>query len=142
MPLFLVGIITGCKKDSTTNTSGVPNVSVVGIGGSIYDAGYTNLQIIGSGWVYVGGGYDGIILFRNSPTTILAFDRGCPYDCETNAKAFVNIQTGNITAICPVCGTQYSLFSGTISNKGPGTIALKQYTVNFDETSGSYSLSN
>jgi nitrite reductase/ring-hydroxylating ferredoxin subunit len=129
LPLFLFVIITGCKKDSTPATSGVPNVAV-SFSINVTSALYTPLLNVG-GWVYVTGGYDGIILFCNGIGTYIAFDRGCPYDCETNTKAIVNVQTGGITAVCPVCGTTYSLYSGT-TTKGPGSIALKQYHTSFD----------
>lgn len=124
--LFLLGIIAGCKKSSPAPTAGVPNVAV-NFTDDIYSAGYAPLLSSG-GYVYIAyTGYDGLILFCNSPTpTFLAFDRGCPYDCETNTKAIINVQAGGITAVCPVCGTTYNLYNGTI-NKGPGTIALKQY---------------
>jgi nitrite reductase/ring-hydroxylating ferredoxin subunit len=129
IPLFLVGIVTGCKKNSTTPTSGVPNVAV-NFTINVDNALYTPLLNVG-GWAYVTGGYDGIILFCNGPGTYLAFDRGCPYDCETNNKAIVNVITGGIKAVCPVCGTTYSLYSGTTTS-GPGSIALKQYQTSFD----------
>jgi nitrite reductase/ring-hydroxylating ferredoxin subunit len=131
IPLFLITIIIGCHKDSPTATSGVPNVAV-NISVDVYAGGYSSLLVIG-GWLYVTGGYDGIILFCNGNGSYLAFDRGCPYDCETNTKAIVNVQASGITAVCPVCGTTYSLYSGTIT-KGPGSIALRQYRTSFDGT--------
>src|SRR5579863_3373543 len=108
IPLFLVGFITSCKKATPTATSGVPNVAVsasIDVDNGLYVA----LLNVG-GWEYLSGGYDGLIVFCNSPTpTYLAFDRGCPYDCESNSKAIINVQAGGITAVCPVCGTTYSL---------------------------------
>ena len=132
--LLSIGVYSGCKKDSPTAATGVPNVSVNGIPPiDIDQGGYTSLLTVG-GWVYVTGGYtnNGIILFCNGPDSYLAFDRSCPYDCTTNPKAFISIQAGGITAKCHVCGTIYSLYSGTIISNGPGTIALKQYYANFD----------
>jgi len=129
IPLFLVGISTGCKKDSTPSTAGVPNVAV-NFTIQVTGGQYTKLLTVG-GWVYVTGGYDGIIVFCTGSGTYLAFDRGCPYDCETNTNAFVNVQTSGITAVCPVCSTTYSLYSGTRTG-GPGSIALKQYQTSFD----------
>jgi|GEM_PF-973597 len=131
LPLLFISVIIGCKKDSPTNTSGVPNVGV-NFSVDVDNPLYTPLQHVG-GWVYVIGGYDGIILFCNGQDTYLAFDRGCPYDCETNSKAIVQVQTNNITAKCPVCGTSYSLYSGTATG-GPGSVALKQYQTSFDGT--------
>jgi nitrite reductase/ring-hydroxylating ferredoxin subunit len=131
VPLLLLVIVMGCKKNSPAATTGVPNVAV-SFSVDVDNALYSSLLHVG-GWVFVTGGYDGIILFCNGQGSYLAFDRGCPYDCETNAKAIITVQTSGITAVCPVCGTTYSLYSGTIT-KGPGSIALKQYTVNFDGT--------
>jgi len=131
LPLFLFVIISGCRKDSPAATTGVPNVAV-NFSIDVNNASYSALLHVG-GWIYVTGGYDGIILFCNGQGSYLAFDRGCPYDCETNAKAIIAVQASGITAICPVCGTNYSLYSGTVT-KGPGSIALKQYQTSFDGT--------
>jgi nitrite reductase/ring-hydroxylating ferredoxin subunit len=130
---FLFGSITGCKKESTPANSGVPNVSV-NFSIPVNGGGYTNLLTIG-GSVYInkGTGYDGLILFCNGQGSYLAFDRGCPYDCETNNNAVVNIQANGITAVCPVCSTTYSLYSGTRTG-GQGSVALKQYQTSFDPT--------
>ena len=129
--LFLLGIIVGCKKNSPAATTGVPNVAV-SASIDVDNALYTALLNTG-GWEYVTGGYDGLLVFCNSPTpTYLAFDRACPYDCETNSKAIIQVQAGNITAKCPVCGTTYSLYSGTVT-KGPGSIALKQYSATYND---------
>jgi hypothetical protein len=108
LPLFLTLVNTGCKKESPT--SGVPNVSV-GFTDNIDDL--PNL-LNALGWYYIANntGYDGLIHYCQTPGTYLAFDRGCPYDCQTNTKAVIVVQTGNITAKCPVCGTTYSLYSG------------------------------
>ncbi len=131
LSLFLLGLTTGCHKSSPTN-NGVPNVSV-SFSVDLNNAIYNSLNPIG-GWMYVQGGYDGIILYHQNQYTFLAFDRGCPYDCTTNTKAIVNVQANGISATCPVCGTTYVLAGGTIT-KGPGTIALKQYVTSFDGVS-------
>lgn len=130
LPLLFLVIVSGCKKDSST-TSGVPNVAV-NFSINVDNASYSSLQHVG-GWIYVTGGYDGILLFCNGQGTYLAFDRGCPYDCETNSGAIIQVQASNITAKCPACGTTYSLYSGTVTG-GPGSVALKQYQTYFDGT--------
>jgi hypothetical protein len=125
-----IPLLFSCKKNSSATITGVPNVAV-NFSVDITNPLYANLSAVG-GWVYVTGGYDGIIVYRQSTTTFLAFDRGCPYDCESNSKSIVAVQSNNIFATCPVCGTQYAVNSGTVSNKGPGTLALKQYNATFD----------
>jgi hypothetical protein len=131
--LFLLGIITSCKKDST-NTGGVPNV-YVNFTAIVGSGGYSNL-LNPLGWDYAGFvGYqlNGIILYCQSPGNYLAFDRSCPYDCQTNSKAVIVVLSGNIQAKCPVCGTVYSLIGGG-ANSGPGTVALKQYYTNYTDS--------
>src|ERR1700722_18030653 len=90
--LFLalsVGLMytVGCKKDSSASVTGVPNVAV-SFTIDINNPQYVNLTAVG-GWIYVTGGYDGIIIYRLTSGTFLAFDRGCPYDCESNTKAII-----------------------------------------------------
>ena len=131
IPLFFVVIIAGCKKNTTTPDTGVPNVAV-NFTIDVNNAMYAPLLNVG-GFVYVSGGYDGIIIFCNGPSSYVAYDRGCPYDCESNSKAIVTVITGGIKAKCAVCGSTYSLYSGTVSG-GPGSIALKQYATSFDGT--------
>jgi len=132
LALLLMVASLGCKKESPAGVTGVPNVAV-NFSIDVNDPKYPTLSTVG-GWAYVTGGYDGIIVYCNGNGSYLAFDRGCPYDCESNTKAIVTVQSNNIFAVCPVCGTQYSLTSGTVSNKGPGGIALKQYRTSFDGT--------
>jgi len=130
IPLFLLGIIIGCKKASSSIGKGVPDTYVYFTANVNYGQ-YDSLQHIG-GWAYVANaGYDGIILFRSSSTTILAFDRGCPYDCASNIKAIDTFQTTGITARCPVCGTTYTLYGGGTVASGPGTLALRQYYTSY-----------
>jgi nitrite reductase/ring-hydroxylating ferredoxin subunit len=135
--LFSVGIISGCKKE-TISPNGVPNTAV-----SFTDDvnQYPNLLTV-LGWTAVTGGYsnNGVLLYCQSPNDYLAFDMSCPYDCQTNMRAVIVVQPGNITTKCPVCGTTYSLFTGAV-NGGPGSIALKQYYTEYNDPNLSVSSS-
>ncbi|HTA82810.1 MAG TPA: hypothetical protein VK783_07755 [Bacteroidia bacterium] len=129
--LAVTGISSACKKDTPATNAGVPNVTV-NISIEASSPLYPNLAIVG-GWAQVTGGYDGILIYRQSTDNFVAYDCGCPYDCTTNAKAIIKVQSNNITAVCPVCGTTYSILSGAVS-KGPGSLSLKQYPTTFDGT--------
>jgi Rieske Fe-S protein len=128
--LFLMGLVTGCKKENPPQ-DGVPNVAV-SFSANINNVGYTNLQNA-LGFVDVSGGYNnnGVLLYCTMPNNFLAFDMSCPYDCQSNSKAVIGVQAGNITAHCPVCGTTYTLNGGYVTG-GPGIIALKQYTLTYN----------
>lgn len=130
LSLFLVALITGCQKPAST---AVVPPSVVNVGPvDIRVWPYTPLTNIG-GWTYISGGYSGLLLFRNTASSILVFDRGCPYDCQANWKAIDTFQTKGTTARCPICGSTYSLFGGGVVTVGPGTVGLKQYYTTYND---------
>lgn len=120
----------GCNKQPTSSstTVGVPNVTV-NISNININTSYPALTSVG-GWVFINGGYAGILLYRQSATAFLAFDRGCPYDCILSSSAVIQVQAGGTTATCPVCGSKFSITSGNVLD-GPSTLSLKQYTTSF-----------
>ncbi len=129
VPLFLIGIVTGCKKDSSTsNNNGVPNVAVsftIDLDSPLY----VNLTIIG-GWMYITGGYlnHGIIVYRASQDQFYAMDRTCTY----NNNGSVQVERNGIFAIDSSCGSVFTVSLGGSVNKGPATLGLKNYSANFD----------
>jgi nitrite reductase/ring-hydroxylating ferredoxin subunit len=85
-------------------------------------------------------GFDnnGIIVYRASLDEFFAFDRTCPHEYSTNSASIaVNVPgMGDLTAICPECGSEYVLPSfGNPSKTGPSKYPLKNYKVHF---SGDY----
>jgi len=74
--LLLLTGFSGCRR----NNNQMPYVPVdIYINVSL--PAYSNLSGIG-GWVYVTGGNDGIILYRQTYETIVAFERRCIYNVE------------------------------------------------------------
>jgi nitrite reductase/ring-hydroxylating ferredoxin subunit len=90
---------------------------------------YLNLNHIG-GWMYLTGGYRGLIVYRLTTTQFAVYDRACPYDYET-AGAVVSVDDSGLLCVCPVCGTTYSLLDGT-PTQGPGSYPLKPYNSAYD----------
>jgi nitrite reductase/ring-hydroxylating ferredoxin subunit len=82
-------------------------------------------------------GYDGngIIIFAGVDE-FLAYDRTCPHDYAVNGISVkVNIDPQNsLNAICPKCGTNYSLSTGGNPSAGIGRYPLKNYKTSFDGT--------
>ncbi len=85
---------------------------------------YLNLNSV-NGWVYYGAGNRGLIIFRRSGTEYAVYDRTCTYD-PTATCALVRVIPNNILAIDSCCGSQFSLFDGSVTN-GPAVVPLKQY---------------
>ena len=105
---FLSGVIlltlclnSGCKKKNETN---VPYEKV-----DIYiypsQPLYNNLNNIG-GWVYVSGGYKGIIVYRKDQTTFNAYERACTFDPEESCS-IIKVSADNLTCVDSCCGSKF-----------------------------------
>jgi hypothetical protein len=114
-----------CNKDGKEQ---VPNV-YVNFMIDINTGQYTELQLIG-GWVYVVGGYRGIILRRNTMEEIVALDRTSTYKPETLGNQ-VFVGSDQLTAVDTVGGMKYLLMDGTVI-EGPVSTPLKRYRTTFN----------
>ncbi len=120
LAMFMLMASTSCDKEQKER---VPNVYVnftvdIGVGQ------YTELQLIG-GWIYVTGGYRGIILYRNSMEEVVALDRTSTYKPETLGNQ-VQVEPNNLFAADTLHGMRYLLMDGSVV-EGPVTTPLKRY---------------
>jgi nitrite reductase/ring-hydroxylating ferredoxin subunit len=102
------------------------NLSVIGISDTI-DASTNN-------WGDKSAGYDGNgIIIYSGPEQYYAYDRTCPYDFAVNDLSIkVKIDLPAV-AVCPHCGTKYSLSTYGTPLSGSGRYPLKNYKTSFDE---------
>jgi len=114
-----------CKKD---NEKAVPEV-YVDFYININDPQFYNLQSIG-GYVYVTGGVAGIVVYRESSTSFLAYDRCCTYDVDKRCKIQMDT-TSNQKLFCPTCHSEFAISNGAVT-KSPAKQPLKQYNTTFD----------
>jgi nitrite reductase/ring-hydroxylating ferredoxin subunit len=124
--LFLFLLSAGCGKDD--NHPQIPDVPV----SFVIDPNsteYLELNHI-SGWIYLTGGYSGILVYRSGMTDFMAFERACPYDFQDN-NARIDMEVSGITCMCPVCKSKYIITDGT-PFEGPSHYPLKQYQNTFD----------
>lgn len=119
--LFLVlPVFFHCDKKHRER---VPNIYV----NFVIDLGmgqYSDLQLVG-GWVYVKGGYRGIILYRNSLEEVIALDRTSTYKPESIGTQVI-VEPNNLIAADTVHGMRYYLMDGTVV-EGPVSVPLKRY---------------
>ena len=104
--LLLTIVFSSCKKK---NRDQIPLV-YVSINVYLSNPQYINLTTV-SGWEYVLGGSRGILVYRKSQDEFKAFDRHCPYSPEDDC-ARVEVDSTNITAIDPCCGSKFSSYKG------------------------------
>ncbi len=122
IPLFFL-VFFGCEK----NTHPVPNV-YVNIYIDVTSTQYIELNNIG-GWLYLTGGYNGLIVYRRSLNEFMAFDRACPYNHTTDPA--LDIDASGMIAECSQCGSKFLLYDGTVI-EGPASLPLKAYRTVFD----------
>jgi len=90
---------------------------------------YNELSSVG-GWVYVTGGYKGILIYRLSMEDFLAFERSCTYKpldpCER-----IEMESSGLSMIDSCCGSRFLILDGSIL-EGPATRMLRQYYTSFN----------
>jgi len=90
---------------------------------------YTELTSVG-GYVYVTGGYKGIILYRLSMDEFLAFDRCCSFE-PRNPCERVFMEESRLTMKDTCCGSRFLILDGS-PVEGPAKKMLRQYRTFFD----------
>ncbi|MCX6232561.1 MAG: hypothetical protein NTZ33_13580 [Bacteroidetes bacterium] len=113
-----------CSKD---NSETIPNV-FVNLNIQPNSTFYQRLNIVG-GWEYITGGYNGIIVYRQSQDVFVAFDRACPYDYKNGCR--IVVESSYTTAIDSCCGSRFLINDGS-PFKGPASVSLKQYKAYYD----------
>lgn len=100
---------------------------------------YINLNGI-SGWAYVTGGNEGLIVYRQTQNVFMVYDRYCTYNVDGSCGA-ASVDFTNITISCECDGSQYQLFDGAVL-QGPATTNLHQYRSDYDELNNTLHIYN
>ena len=125
-------IFYGCKKKNKTVQD---NIAYQTVNITIFpnDPLYFKLQTVG-GWMYIGGGVNGIIVYRktatNTPTDFVAIERTST-SLPDNPDAKVKVQTDNFTLKDTISGSKWQIVDGAIIT-GPATQNLRLYNAIFD----------
>ncbi len=120
LPVIILFLLSACNDDAVSPA--IPNVPV-NIQLNVTSLQYPELRRDG-GYVYLSGGYKGILLVRQNAATYLAFERACTY-MPTEPCAQVEVDESNLFIVDDCCGSQFN-FSGQVTS-GPAAYGLKQY---------------
>ena len=90
---------------------------------------YSPLNHIG-GFVYLNAGVRGIIVYRKSSDSYLAFERNCPYQ-PLDACALVKVDESTLFMVDTCCTSTFD-FNGYPTG-GPARIPLRQYRTFLDQ---------
>lgn len=133
--LLIVLIFYSCDK----NKSKIPLV-VVDIWIDLTDPLYYDLQQI-SNYVYITGGVNGIIVYRNTADEFFAYERTCPHDPECG-KVFVDENSFSIAIDTICCGSEFLLMLDGAVSSGPSKFPLKKYYCEYSINNQSLHIKN
>lgn len=120
--------LSNCRRRDTQHF--VPNVQVNrNISTNLPQ--YNDLNFI-NGWVYLDGGYNGLLAFRANLEEVKVYDRQAPYNVIDQCRIYVDTNNSNI-AIDTCSGSEWFLLDGQVL-KGPASYPLKEYQTVFDGT--------
>ncbi len=122
---FLMFGAAGCGNDYTPPEIPMANFDDIFINLDL--PAYQQLEVLGYVYIQVGGGSNGIILYKNSPTDYNAYERTCTYDPFT-PTAIVEVTPGNTGMVEYACNSYFTFEAGQPAG-GPAFIPLRQYTV-------------
>ncbi len=84
---------------------------------------YVDLSVPG-GYLYLTGGFRGIVVYRVDFDEFKAYERACPYDPDCGR---VNVIPDSLIAVDSCCGSEFSLKYDGVVLKGPAREPLMQY---------------
>lgn len=118
-------LFSSCER---SNPSGIPYVPV-NYQLTVSNPEFAPLLAVG-GWLYIGGGSRGIIVYRATPDQFNAFDRHCTFQVDDNCR--IAVDNTDITAFdSECCQSKFLLVDGAPID-GPANIGLHQYNTQFD----------
>ncbi len=82
-------------------------------------------------FLYLTGGWGGIVLYSVDHSQIVAYDLACPHEAPDEIVRVKSRADYPSVLECPKCKTLYSIDSGgwPLDGSGPGTYSLRQYRV-------------
>jgi len=116
-----------CKKDKP---GGVP-LTPVDISINVNNPSYADISVP-SGWIYLSGGSQGLIVYRTSFDSFVAMDRHCPYNSADLCRVFVD-STQIVARDTACCHSSFLINDGSVL-EGPAALSLQRYNTSFNGT--------
>ncbi len=105
---------------------------------NINEPAYFDLTVP-TGWIYYNGSNVDLIVYRQTPEVIVAYDARSTYNIEDNC--YVEVTEDGVFAEDPCSGSKWLLYDGSVS-EGPASRALLEYEVEFNSSTGNCIIAN
>ncbi len=135
IPSFLLFLLSASCRKSNQAVPYVPVDLYINVSLPLY----SNLNVVG-GWVYINGGSKGLIVYRQTTETFMAYDRHCTYNIDNPCGA-ASVDSTNLTISCDCDGSQYQIYDGAVIN-GPATYSLHQYRTSYNPANNTLHIYN
>ena len=122
--IFIIVVITSLFSCETNfEDDQIPYIPFDNIEINLTNIQYYNLTTLG--YVEIDGGVKGIILYKNSSSDYIAYEKNCSY-LPYNNCAKVEIDGSGLFMTDPCCSSQFSFADG-VPIGGPASLPLRRY---------------
>ncbi|QSE98389.1 hypothetical protein [Fulvivirga lutea] len=112
---------SGCEED--TSDIPLPFTDFPDISINLTLPEYQDLRT--AGYIYIEGGVRGIIIYKESDTNYIAYERNCSFE-PNSACATVDVHSSGFYMVDTCCGSNYN-FPDAIPTTGPARSPLRIY---------------
>lgn len=127
--LILLSLV-GCTRDLSDDP--IPMIPFVDVVINLNLPEYLSLRTDGGNKELSTGGVRGLIIYRVSASSYIAYERNCSYH-PNEACATVNVHSSGFFMIDPCCSSNFSFTDGTPTG-GPAWRPLQQYRTQLNGT--------
>ena len=121
--ILLVALSFSCKRDLSDEP--IPTVAFPDFEANLSAPEYQSLSVNG-GYKEIGSiGVRGVIIYRSSPSSYVAYERNCSYK-PNEACATVNVDVSKLFMVDPCCNSSFNFADGSPSG-GVATRRLRIY---------------
>lgn len=127
--LILLSLV-GCTRDLSDDP--IPIIPFVDVVINLNLPEYLSLRTDGGNKELSTGGVRGLIIYRVSATSYIAYERNCSYH-PNEACATVNVHSSGFFMVDPCCSSNFSFTDGTPTG-GPAWRPLQRYRTQLNGT--------
>jgi nitrite reductase/ring-hydroxylating ferredoxin subunit len=114
-------VLLGCSSGPSDDP--IPRTVFSTISVNVTLPEYQKLQT--NNWIYINGGVRGIILYKESNSSYIAYERNCSYH-PNDACATVNVHSSNLYMVDACCNSTFEFATGNPTNP-PAWRPLNKY---------------